>query len=65
MKKKRIGIQSCCATNNVVQELSGQILVYDEEKFNSIGEDEVEAAQAAATQAVFNNLRQEVVKLFS
>ena len=48
-----------------VQELSGQILVYDEEKFNSIAEDEVEAAQAAATQAVFNNLRQEVVKLFS
>ena len=45
-------------------ELTGQILVYEVEKFNTIVEEEVVKAQKEATVDVFAKLNPEVEKLF-
>jgi len=45
-------------------ELTGQILVYETEKYNNIVEEEIVEAQKKATVAVFSNLRFEVQKLY-
>ena len=45
-------------------ELTGQILVYEVEKYNTIVEEEVVKAQKDATVDVFSKLNPEVEKLF-
>jgi hypothetical protein len=45
-------------------ELTGQILVYEVEKYNTIVEEEVVKAQKEATVDVFSKLNPEVEKLF-
>ena len=46
-------------------ELSGQILVYEEEKYHSIVEDEIVQAQKDATWNLFTKLNKEVVTIFN
>ena len=45
-------------------ELTGQIFVFDMEKYNNMEEEEVIKAQKEATVTVFTNLKCDVEKLF-
>jgi len=48
-----------------VCELSGQVLVYEETKYESLTEDTVTTAQIATTENLYKELTPEVIKLFS
>ena len=45
-------------------ELTGQILVYEMDKYNNIVEEEIISAQKEATSVVFSNLKLKVKELF-
>ena len=47
-----------------VCELSGQLLIYDRHKFESIAEDEIEVAIVETCGRVFEQIRPKVVELF-
>ena len=48
-----------------VCELSGQVLLYDEEKFKTLDEDGVSAAMAEAVRETHMQKREEILRLFT
>ena len=46
-------------------ELSGQILVYESEKYNVITEDDIISAQQNATLSIFNSLMPQVLNIYT
>ena len=63
-RKNILGVKNTGKVMMAVMELSGQVLVYDEENYSNILEEEIAIAQKEATVEVFMKLSSDVENLF-
>ena len=64
-RNKIVGMKDPGAFVMAVCELSGQVLLYDEEKFKTLDEDGVSAAMAEAVRETHMQKREEILRLFT
>ena len=64
-RNKIVGMKDPGAFVMAVCELSGQVLLYDEEKFKTLDEDGVSAAMAEAVRETHMQRREEILRLFT
>lgn len=62
-RSKHVGSRDPSAVSMAVCELGGQIMVFDQESFNNIGEEEVARAQRDVASAVFSEVKEKVAKI--